>query len=110
MERKLSISDLHRDALAIHKAAEDTEFVVATDLNHLDIFSVTVMRKHPNFQCEIVWSGKVEDVSKNLIDGFMLIGQAVGFIDGWNKAKECDFGPLEPVQQARAALKNAMEE
>lgn len=109
MERKLSISDLHRDALAIHKAAEDTEFVVATELNHWDVFSVTVMRKHPHYP-ETVWSGKVEEVSKNLIDGFMLIGQAVGFIDGWDKAKECDFGPLEPVQQARAALKNAMEE
>lgn len=97
MKKELTISELYLHARAVHDAAQERELMVMFDLNQSDIFDMTVLRKLPNYECETLWMQRVDDISKNILDGFILIGQAIGFIEGYDKAKEVEFGPLEKV-------------
>ena len=48
---------------------------------------------------ETLYREEVENVSHNVINGFIAIASVVGFMDGYNRASEVEFGPLEEVKK-----------
>lgn len=93
MTRNATINDLYLDAIAIGKVVKtDEKFSITVRFDEEDRLSVHLMDRR---NLETLYREEVENVSHNVINGFMALATVIGFMDGHNKASEVDFGPLE---------------
>ena len=97
MTRNATINDLYLDAIALGKVVKTNEkYSVAVRFDEDDRFSVHLMDRR---NLETLYREEVENVSHNVINGFIAIASVVGFMDGYNRASEVEFGPLEEVKK-----------
>ena len=98
-----TISALYKAMLALARAAETDETDTgATSLNEYNELKIAVYEKKDG-NYERVWDAEVSNITENLVDGFIYIGEAVGFMDGLSEGREVEFGPLEKVETKKEA-------
>ena len=109
MEKNKTISDLYIEALKTREMIERSNafLVLSFSLDEYDEFELRLYKDKGHFNLERIYTEKVGKITKNITEGFMAIGQIIGFVEGYNVTQEVDFGPLEPVKQARQALDSA---
>lgn len=95
--KQATISDLFQSAVTLTNVAERSEdYCVRCELASTDKFTVQVLLKRKSYTS--VFYGTVENVSHNIIDGYLLVGEAIGFMDGRDKAREVDFTTGKPLE------------
>jgi len=109
MEKNITISDLYIEALKTKEMIERSNdfLVLAFTLDEYNEFELILYKNKGHFNLERLYSEKVGKITKNITEGFVAIGQIIGFVEGYNVSQKVDFGPLEPVKQARQAIENA---
>lgn len=97
---KANIEGLYLSALALTKASQSSEdYAVRVEFLGTDDMTVCVMNKRSCY--ESLWYHRVENISRNITEGFLLIGQAIGFMDGRDYARQIDFVTGKPLEEVK---------
>ena len=97
---KANIEGLYLSGLALTKAAQSSEdYAVRVEFLGTDTMTVCVMNKRQNY--ESLWYHRVENISHDITEGFLLIGQAIGFMDGRDYARQIDFVTGKPLEETK---------